>query len=1240
MNSGGYHSPAPAVTEEKPCAALEDAATVADLPQGQPSRQGDLLGLSVLTPAYSQADHEIYVREIQHALDGNDVRNIALSGNYGVGKSSILRQVVAQNAGNIVEISLSALSPAVPQSGTTGDAFSTTNQIQQEIVKQLLYREKPSKTPGSRFRRIQRFQRSREAMGALVAGFVISLGFLLVDWSQKIGSGLGIMSWGPLLHLAIFATAAALTYLVRSLAYGRLSIKQLSAGPATVTLDEQSRSYFDQYLDEIFYFFETSGLNVVVFEDIDRFDDHRIFETLRALNTLLNAPSGGRPIRFIYAMKDSIFERLGEITTDEKSAPKDPESARSHSESQRANRTKFFDLVIPVVPFITHHNAKNVVSGLMSGHDFSVSSDLIDLVSRHIPDMRFLKNARNEFLVFRNRIRSGAGSELRITDTELFAMMLYKGTHLADFENIRLGDSALDKLYRTARELVSDGMRAIGEESAAATKQISAIDSISRRSEALGQALRSHAKRVARAASLPEDDIRFVAHDGFVPADDIEKPAFWQSFFDQPDGPDIEAYIYIGRSHQNTLKFSRSDLDASIGPFTVDDWKDSDRQAISAQLARLASAARFLRGADVQDLIKRQDIAPYLATGGLTVASFVRDVLPSVLAYELVRDGHINRNFALCTAIFHGTRVTSAATNFLMHHVQRGKPDIYFQLSADDIESVIREAGKSLLSDPALYNICVLDHLLGDQSNLENARRMIGALVSMGELEANFLAAYLSNGTQQIALARELSPLYRDVFSYLVSSSQIDDALRAELVGAALTSLNDGIDYKTDAAVRQYLSTAYSSIPSLTGGSVGANEARRIAWLFSKAQARVEFLDTLSVELIEAFTARSLYLINHQNLVTANGGGADISLDALEAANPSVFKYVLENLPIYLMQLQLGEYSVTSAASFPRMLLAAGNWDEKVVRHLVRSASPNCIVDDLKLAPASCFPVLAGELRCPATLVNVLTYLDHYEAVDQSLAHLLTHFGSIFVPPESEWEDTSRAALAILRAKDVLPPELRAEIVSKMDVRLSVADVPIENGVLISLLVRDEVVEDDESLYERLSEADWPTRECFIAQSVRFSEYMSAELLNQDLYNLVRSGLVPQEVKIAIVTRAEEFAETSSVEGLNALGHFAAANSAVLPLNVVLRLADVLRPPETFVKLMEPHLSVMTSAQMVEALGRLGKPYSDLSAAGAKKPLVANTPPVVALLGRLYQLKIVSSWTEVRDGFRVHKKRG
>lgn len=111
------------------------------------SRKEASLGLVSLTPEYIEEEHGGYVREISNALDNPKIRNIALSGNYGVGKSSILQKVAELQKENVVELSLSTLAPydedgldnSVPKQATT-----TTNRIQQEIVKQLLYRAEPN----------------------------------------------------------------------------------------------------------------------------------------------------------------------------------------------------------------------------------------------------------------------------------------------------------------------------------------------------------------------------------------------------------------------------------------------------------------------------------------------------------------------------------------------------------------------------------------------------------------------------------------------------------------------------------------------------------------------------------------------------------------------------------------------------------------------------------------------------------------------------------------------------------------------------------------------------------------------------------------------------------------------------------------------------------------------------------------------------------------------------------------
>lgn len=87
------------------------------------------------------------------------------------------------------------------------------------------------------------------------------------------------------------------------------------------------------------YFFEASKYNVVIFEDLDRFDIIDIFEKLRELNELINnSEQIDRRVVFIYAIKDDIF---GDVDSDKLTK----------------DRTKFFDFIIPVIPIINASNS-------------------------------------------------------------------------------------------------------------------------------------------------------------------------------------------------------------------------------------------------------------------------------------------------------------------------------------------------------------------------------------------------------------------------------------------------------------------------------------------------------------------------------------------------------------------------------------------------------------------------------------------------------------------------------------------------------------------------------------------------------------------------------------------------------------------------------------------------------------------------------------------------------------------
>jgi hypothetical protein len=55
----------------------------------------------------------------------------------------------------------------------------------------------------------------------------------------------------------------------------------VGAGPASVTLADNSDSYFDKYLDDIIYFFEATKYEILIFENIDRFDEPHMASRLR-----------------------------------------------------------------------------------------------------------------------------------------------------------------------------------------------------------------------------------------------------------------------------------------------------------------------------------------------------------------------------------------------------------------------------------------------------------------------------------------------------------------------------------------------------------------------------------------------------------------------------------------------------------------------------------------------------------------------------------------------------------------------------------------------------------------------------------------------------------------------------------------------------------------------------------------------------------------------------------------------
>ncbi len=1202
--------------------------------------------LTALTPEFIESEHAQYAAAIAENLKKNDVLNIALSGNYGVGKSSILGRVAEDHDGRVVELSLSTLSP-IDDSGVDdsvpAQARTPTNRIQQEIVKQLLYREEPKSARGSRFRRIERFSWGREVALAFMGGVVVSLAFMILGWAGTIERTLRpLLELGLWVYPIVALLAAVAIVATRGLLHGRIHIRQFSAGPAAVTLDEKSVSYFDQYLDEIVYFFETSKRDIVIFEDIDRFNDSHIFETLRSLNALLNAsPQIKKPIRFIYAIKDSIFDRVS-LEHEKRKVDvalveiEDPAQA----EIVRANRTKFFDLVVPVVPFITHRSARNLTTQILRGIEHDVSPDLIDLAGRFVPDMRLLKNVRNEFVVFRDRIFAGDGKQLELSETHLFAMMLYKSTHLSDFEVIRLGKSKLDNLYEVSRTLVSENIRRLDRELRSARVEISRRTVAKQRASRLGKLLVARIDLLVRSSdNVRAQNGQYILNGRVADATEFESIEFWRELAGSENRTVGWNNPYFGGG---SFTLSRSDIAALVGD-TLDEgaWREGDDDAESERIRELQEQLAFVRTSDMGELMSRPDFLVDYEGTSQSLAEVAERLLTKGLAFNLIRAGYIDRNFTLYTSTFHGDRVSPAATNFIIHHVERGLMDAQFVLTTADAEAVIRERGARSLAEPALFNIAILDYLLG--ANSADADIMITALARFDANSKKFLESYLSSGVSSEALVKKLTSRSPRVLNYLIADVELDDGTRTELVSACLTSLATKPKQTLTEKAKAFLAANYAQLPAIASDALPAARAERVALLFKDAGLSLPDLSGTSDVVRSAFVKLGLYEMSLSNLRAAVGDDAGLGLDQLRATRRAdVYAKALAELPSYLDAVD-GRVATNHAADrFHVVIAEVHEAAPDLLERFIEGVSDDSRIADVEDVPEDTWAVLAAHDKFPATFSNVTRYIEQIGSVDVNLAAVLASSEEITEHEDADEDEKRSLAVTLISTPSTLGAELRAKLAESLGLKawLVVAELPVESGALYPELVARRVISSGAATYEHLASADWVTRERVIAVSPKFAEWVTPELVGVDLAKVLACASVTDEAKRVIVENADQYTPAGGAAGLVEVGKAARRLGILVSFSIVEQMASQRIGKSEVLHHLMPHLDSVSDSQLFGVLNSLGDDYSQLTRLGRDKPRVQNTTDNHRLLESLKQRGIVTKVEDDRNPMKVHKRYG
>ena len=513
-----------------------------------------------------------------------------------------------------------------------------------------------------------------------------------------------------------------------------ISLKNVELSPAAA---DQS-SILNHHLDEIIYFFQSTPYELVVIEDLDRFENSDIFVTLREINSLVNGNSGvKRRIRFLYALRDDMFNNTA--------------------------RTKFFELIIPVIPIINSSNAIDMVlkQGKRLALEDKLDPQFLREVSRYLNDLRLISNIFNEYAIYKANLDADGDNSL--DPNKLLAVLIYKNTYPRDFERLHRGDGCLASILDRKDTLIAEAERTYKEEIAQIEQEIQTAE---REVPKNVQELR-RIYAMALIQKLPSPLSALGASGQAM----IALPQLTEDdTFDDIISSETVRFNWVNNGVQQR---DISNLQFEVDPTSsyrdrVASIKRKTQESIEASQKRIRELRERIKGVRTSkfSVLLRGDINHLTET-------FSKLGDGGELARFLLLEGHLDDSYYQYISLFHSGRLSPSDNKFLRQIRSFVTPDPDFPI--DNPEEVVENMRDEDFGLSYVLNVKLVDVLLGDPGQHDRKEK-----TEFADYQ-EFFEAYYSTGTRIDKLLMGLSAAWPGLIP-AVLESPIRDAHLANLI--------------------------------------------------------------------------------------------------------------------------------------------------------------------------------------------------------------------------------------------------------------------------------------------------------------------------------------------------------------------------------------------------------------------------------------------------------------------------
>lgn len=691
-------------------------------------------GFEDFTPIILDNDDDKYSEIIKYSVDNINTKNVALTGPYGSGKSSILKTFEDRYTHyKYLNISLA----------TFDEKDHNLKDIEYCILKQLFYKVEQNKIPESRFKRIVN-QKNIEIKSVFIFLWLISLTYffnpnLLKDIIKILGCDF-YSKIGNIIYTLYFL-GGAIYFLYKTMGFIlNFKLTKFSFQDAEIENSDDKKSVnFENEIDEILYFFEKNPFNVVFIEDLDRFKNTEIFIKLREINYLINnydPIKTKRKITFIYAVQDDTFKQ------DE--------------------RAKFFDFIVPVIPVINYSNSS---SELLENKDIikdEIPKSFIKQVARYLSDKRTLISINNEYKIYNDIIGDN------LDKTKLLAMMMYKNVEPTDFDNLNSQKGYVYKIFNQLGPYFKN-------KSIEIDKQIETIES---NIDVISSEIPQNVKELRsfyimrfyenQVINFPEiNSIKSITIDNKeCSITEILEDDNFKIFTSINKNITFSYHTYHNNNYSSlsskSVSFSFKDLESEIGNYKdrcvnldgkkrINELKKeieklvNEKQALTTKKVKDIITDKYFQNCldglkdkisiNVKEIIEGKEI---IITKDIDVNYKIQNI---ELINFLIRYGHIDESYSHYISYFYPGTITTEDNDFLKSFTNNKPLPYNFELK--EIENLFPDILESDFSREGILNFSLLDYILKENNKEKELAQIIELLSTSIQKPSNFIDEYI-----------------------------------------------------------------------------------------------------------------------------------------------------------------------------------------------------------------------------------------------------------------------------------------------------------------------------------------------------------------------------------------------------------------------------------------------------------------------------------------------------------------